>query len=553
MIDAGSTAKRAIGVWSALMLTLFIADISVVSGNMAGPWLVTASAGALVGTLLAMAMGRRIRCWGPVGVAAAFVVIGVLTGAVQFAVASMMSQPLASMPWLMVTSAGLTIGLLGLGAVLFDRVLQEQRELRRAALDEAIALAEARDDVAEIAQQMQVMLSQDIDEALTPARISIAERLQDQERALDGAEWERIAAQLRAAVQETVSPLSRRLWVPVLPGEAPLRIRDVLGNIVREQPFRPLAMSSIAVVSLFASVIDLAGWAVGLSLLGVGIVFLVIALTVGNALLRRWPSHHAAIFITGAVVIQAGHLLMIPLRRLAGLPPYSVIEFLLASIIGVVLVFVTSGFGSFRSYRADIARVLESTLDADLTASIAASRQVAQLARESARILHGTVQTRLIACAVAIEQAAGTRDVDAFQRALSEAHAVLAQSTRFVEDDTTTLIEEVQRKVGLWSGLCVIDTIVSPDLAASGGRLARDIGRVVEEGVSNAIRHGGASVIGVRVGRGPDTVVVTVEDNGRGPGGGQPGLGSALLGSVCSSWSLEGLNQGARLTAVVPS
>ena len=219
-------------------------------------------------------------------------------------------------------------------------------------------------------------------------------------------------------------------------------------------------------------------------------MFLVIALTVGNALLRRWPSHHAAIFITGAVVIQAGHLLMIPLRRLAGLPPYSVIEFLLASIIGVVLVFVTSGFGSFRSYRADIARVLESTLDADLTASIAASRQVAQLARESARILHGTVQTRLIACAVAIEQAAGTRDVDAFQHALSEAHAVLAQPTRFVEDDTTTLIEEVQRKVGLWSGLCVIDTIVSPDLAASGGRLARDIGRVVEEGVSNAIRHG---------------------------------------------------------------
>jgi len=90
------------------------------------------------------------------------------------------------------------------------------------------------------------------------------------------------------------------------------------------------------------------------------------------------------------------------------------------------------------------------------------------------------------------------------------------------------------------------------------GRLARDVGRVVEEGLSNAIRHGGAKQIEVRVtggqpgsAFGADGVVVVIEDNGNGPGGGEPGLGSSLLDSVSQTWELEATGSGARLSVVM--
>ena len=206
-----------------------------------------------------------------------------------------------------------------------------------------------------------------------------------------------------------------------------------------------------------------------------------------------------------------------------------------------------------RTKRDDVARTFQSDIDRELIESMAASRQVAQLARESARILHGTVQTRLIACAVAIERASETRDADAFHEALREAQAVLAQPAINTTPDSSSLIEEVQRKVQLWSGLCDITVDVDAMLAEIQGRFARDVGRVVEEGLSNAIRHGNATSIQVRVSRSNSSVNVEVDDNGIGPRRGLPGLGSSLLDSVSPDWHLSELPVGARLSVELPA
>ena len=200
-----------------------------------------------------------------------------------------------------------------------------------------------------------------------------------------------------------------------------------------------------------------------------------------------------------------------------------------------------------RTYRDDVARTFQAEIDRELIESIAASRQVAQLARESARILHGTVQTRLIACAVAIERASQTRDVEAFQSALREAHDVLTEPARHDQADGAALGDEVQRKVSLWSGLCAINIDIAPELNDIGGRIARDVGRVVEEGLSNAIRHGAATSIEISVTRENATIVVVIQDNGLGPQRGERGLGSAVLDGLSESWELSAVPSGSRL------
>ena len=84
---------------------------------------------------------------------------------------------------------------------------------------------------------------------------------------------------------------------------------------------------------------------------------------------------------------------------------------------------------------------------------------------------------------------------------------------------------------------------------------SESIGRIVEEGISNAIRHGKATRIDIVVSTRPDgTCDVAITDNGTGPLGGKPGVGSALLHqSSAGAWSLIALDRGSRLVVAVRS
>lgn len=75
---------------------------------------------------------------------------------------------------------------------------------------------------------------------------------------------------------------------------------------------------------------------------------------------------------------------------------------------------------------------------------------------ESARILHGSVQTRLMSCAVAIEQASQSLDVEAFRAAMREAHDALVPPV-LGGDHSEALVDQLERTVSLWSGLCKVD------------------------------------------------------------------------------------------------
>ena len=300
-------------------------------------------------------------------------------------------------------------------------------------------------------------------------------------------------------------------------------------------------------IANFANAIAVFGWLVGLALLASGVTAIFVITGIANAAMRKRPARHAVIFIIAALALQLGGLLSFPLREWAGIAPYTWAEYFVGVIVGLFVILLTSGVGSLRTYRDDVARTFQSDIDRERVESVAASRQVAQLARESARVLHGTVQTRLIACAVAIEHAADTSDVEAFQSALHEAHAVLTEPTRSGAPTDLTLEEEVARKISLWAGLCAIDVTIAPHLCDVSGRLARDVGRVVEEGLSNAVRHGAASQIAVSVQPSDVGVDVVIEDDGTGPSNVTPGLGSALLDGVSDQWALTRGTTGARL------
>jgi signal transduction histidine kinase len=170
--------------------------------------------------------------------------------------------------------------------------------------------------------------------------------------------------------------------------------------------------------------------------------------------------------------------------------------------------------------------------------------------------LHGTVQTRLISCAVAIEQASRSGDVDQFRRALETSIAILdAPFPDATDDFSATLAEQVKRMCAPWQGLCHFVTEVDPEAARLRGPVAMAAGRIIEEAVGNACRHGLADTISIRVTRveGP-SLHFEIDDDGSGPGGGPAGLGTVMLaglsnGQVFLTPRSEG---GSRLTVMLP-
>jgi len=477
------------------------------------------------------------------------VVIGVAYGATQVIMASLLNVASERDAVLTFVSTVLGIAILGPAAAILVRGRHTEEQRRAELMEQVIAVSAARDDVVEIAQRMQLALDVDIDQTLSSARAGIEEQLADQELAMSQENWPTIALALRTAAQDSVRPLSRRLWLGTpLPAKR-ISFSRVLSNIVTQQPFQLPSLILIYVLTAFAGVVTNLGWAVGLVTLGAGVALIALVLGGANFLMKLKPHLHAVIFILAAMLLQVTSLLSFPVRARWGEVPYSWEEYSIGVVASVALIFMTSGIGSLRSYREDVARTFRLDVDHEFLASMAASRHIAQIARESARNLHGKVQTRLIACAVAIERATEQNDIDSFQHALREAAEVLKRP-QLEADEVTNVAAEVARKVELWSGLCEISVEIDPITTTISGRRARDVGRVVEEGLNNAIKHGVATRIDVHVRAEPEGIVVEVSDNGKGPLGGEPGLGSALLDNACDQWSLTATETGACLRAL---
>lgn len=542
-----------LGVFALLALSVFIVNIDAVS-SVPTTWCLAAAITSIVGVVtIDVAWWINDRTRGPLTVAQAALEalsVGLIFGLAQVSVAAALGLELVRGVALTAISVTITAGAFGVLAILIGQarraeVLRIQRLYREGAILEA-----ARLETSGIIRGLYVALASDIDAALSPARIAIESRLADQGRLVASDTWSDVAGELRMAASATVRPLSRQLW-SYTPSRMPMPgIGRVLRTIITEQPFQPLVLILIYWAATFGGNIATLGWLHGLTALTIGTVLIASVLGGANAVMRHNPEHHAVVFIVAALALQATGLLTFVLRDAWGAVPYTWTEYALSCIGGIVLILVTSGFGSIRTYRTDLARTFRADIDDELRASIAASAQVAQLARESAQVLHGSVQTRLVACAVAIERASQTSDVDAFRAAMHEAHAALVPPTLGF-DDTRALGEQLERTVSLWSGLCSVRVTIDPALIDECGVLARNIGRVVEEAVNNAVSHGDATAVDVDVRGAGKSLLIEVTDNGSGFSDSTPGLGSALLDSLCGRWELTNAPHGTVLSATL--
>ena len=121
------------------------------------------------------------------------------------------------------------------------------------------------------------------------------------------------------------------------------------------------------------------------------------------------------------------------------------------------------------------------------------------LSHQWAVFIHGKILTRLAATALKLETVAKQENRKAFDEALETLEPLLADPAAEFDETPRNLQAEVIARLEPWQGLLEINLFIDPALKSLNNARVRDLGEVMEELLSNSIRHGKAKKINLRL------------------------------------------------------
>ena len=465
------------------------------------------------------------------------VVLGLLLGVLDANSALSHFLPL----WVITVFAG---GLLTLVLDSQWRFRVQREELIRQAVQQQLATAQEL----EVLREIRKSVGTEVDEQVKTSSAALIRRIDAIVKSGE-ADGGVLAGELRNTADRTVRALSHQLEKRALRTHRTPGFLPALANVFRYQPFRPVAVSIVYLITATPREVNLHGWAIGLGLLVLTVAFIFAIMLPLNQALKRWPEHHVSIYLIGLVIIQAPTVLVSPLREQVTGESFTALDLVLTTLIGTFIVVATSSFGSWNRTRKDVIADFQREVNADTIATLARGEALAKATMDVALVLHGSVQSSLYACALKIEEASRQGDIVEVNGALMQARAILEQpELERGARDSESLSQAVSRPITQWAGLLAVDVDVDPAAEEIAAGRETHVADIVEEAIANAVHHGSASEVSVQIGCLGEDLIITVRDNGKGPRGGTPGLGGRLYSQWGAQWSLTAGDQGAILS-----
>lgn len=195
---------------------------------------------------------------------------------------------------------------------------------------------------------------------------------------------------------------------------------------------------------------------------------------------------------------------------------------------------------------------VETLKQGDLAASKALESAISQtvkdefahsLAHRWAIYIHGKILTRLAASALKLEMAAQVNDISTYKSTVESLKSLLSHPTSEFDTESGDLQSQIASRLDPWLGLLEVDLFIEPSLHTLNNHRVLSVGEVIEEIVSNSMRHGKAQKISLRVMRqGESDIQITAIDDGDTPPPEQPtryGLGTTIFNLVSDGrWSI---------------
>lgn len=458
------------------------------------------------------------------------------------------APPLRDPLWTLVVNSTLSAWWGASVAVILDsreRLLSARSALVESAVQQELLVLHEADALVRMRDAVDAQVAAELE----PVRAALEESIDRAQRSAGDGRWARVADDLRRTAHTSIRSISAALWTATEDAYArPTLMRTLLG-IMRTQPLRPAAVALLYILAGTADQVVRHGILVGLVVVLVGAVGIWVILGSGNALMRRYPQHHQTVFLASMAALIVGGAAASSIQSSLTGAPLEPVDLVVALMASVVMVLATSSFGAFQ--RADLVqlRALAAEVDAERIASVARSRELARIAREASRVLHGQIHTRLVACAAMIDRASASGDDLRLTTAVDEARRILDEPLRHPEAPDS-LRKAVEHHSSRWQEIVTVEQHIDPLVAGIGGRVAAEVSLVIEEGIANAYRHGGATSIQILISQAGPSVTVVIIDDGSGPGTDpQLGTGTAMLRQLSGGrmWLSRDARGGARL------
>lgn len=136
------------------------------------------------------------------------------------------------------------------------------------------------------------------------------------------------------------------------------------------------------------------------------------------------------------------------------------------------------------------------------------------LSHEWALFIHGKILTRLAATSLKLGAAASTDDRETFNETVKNLQSLLANPDLGFDEESVDLQSEVASRLDPWRGLLGVTLVIDDEIASIRNSRVRDIGQVIEELISNSIRHGRAGKIDLKIMRaGNGYIEITAVDD----------------------------------------
>ena len=354
-------------------------------------------------------------------------------------------------------------------------------------------------------------------------------------------QFEKISKVLTLSATEIVRPMSHQLSLDRFQFDTSLRWRKILGGSLRNNPLLVWFNSFLIVLgTLFALLNE------KLSILSILIVcllqfgFVACSMYFAKRLQVRMNSRGLSIIICVDLFItfvswtlmnsfMDDYLFLLPQR-------------LFLNFFWTILVLVGTGFlSNFFSGKDGNTSLVLQAIDESRIGNLLLERELQQTKYDIARYLHGNLQSRMMALSLTLDMTKDKSSKHELDSALSIAESLLnSPFTEYVFLEDQSLKEEVSKVVSRWTGLLVVVTNIEDIEEKVSGHLKRAVGAAIEEAIANALRHGFAKSVWIRIYEDTPGIVVEVIDDGVGPRAHDAGMGSRLYDSVATKgWSLQ--------------
>lgn len=366
-----------------------------------------------------------------------------------------------------------------------------------------------------------------------------------------------VAEALRTTIDRDIRPMSKELWSKHQPAELGMGWRMLLQSSCYDRPFA-LLLSAMLILGL--------GIPLSLSLphpeQAVLFDFVQVSLLLGYlATMDRYVRKRGSAVGYWGTLLSSGFVVLIPSVYLwfqnwsdADLQFWTI-----TALVGVpLLVFFASVANGLAGTREALLERVRAYVDEAEVAQEVAARELQHVNQTLARHLHSSLQGRLMAISLELENAANEGRGEAMGEVLQRLDVLLEEPlVGALEEHAIDVESALEKLIDEWSAVANVTLDLRPNWH---GELeqGRMIVGIAEEAIANAVRHGRATAISLEViGCGSD-LLVTIENNGDAPPIGQPGLGTRWLDQLSKAdWTLrplpqQGMQLQVRLTDVIP-